>query len=278
MIQAWYEKKRDEKDHIYFARHVDMHRLDWRGANPFPGFHGSVEFAFGLSGQTRIMIDGREHFLRAGEVCFINSFELHRYYYTEPSECYIVLISSGFFNDVNRLGTVSFPPHTGKTEQFDTVKRYLDYTMENWDPDSLVCKRAFADTLAYLMSRFYPSFPKQTRKDKNEAMLRAIKYICEHCEQRLTMESIARMFGYSTNHFSTTFNRFMGASFTDYLNSCRIVEYHRIRRGMPEIPTYKAAQMCGFASMNTFYRALNKFESDRENGYAASRGNAENRK
>lgn len=260
MIHAWYEKVRDVKDHIYFAFHNGKNY--GVSVNYLPGFHNAIELAFGIEGSMEIMINGKKQVLHEGEICFMNSREPHRYYYNPDVACYVVLITRDFFNDTNKLGQISFPTHMEKCEGFESLKRYLDYMIERWDEDSLLCKRAFADTLAYLMMQNYPHFPKKEMGKQSTAILDAVAYVCEHYTERLTVSSVAKLFGYSPNYFSTAFNEFMGTSFPDYLNTCRMIEYQRLRRKAPELSAVKAAEMCGFCSMNTFYRAQQRFEED----------------
>ncbi len=265
MIQAWYEKIRDEKDSVYFhLRTIDYDTGIPRG-NQLPGFHHAVEFAFGLNGCIRIVIGGKPYDLHEGEICFMNSLEPHRYYYERGNACYVVLISSGFFTEANRLGSISFPTHNERTEHFETIRRFLDGARETWDGESFLCKSAFADTLSYLMTKYYPSFPKKEPEKQTASLLRAVKYICEHCTEPLTADAVAKRFGYSANYFSTVFNSFMGAGFPEFLNICRVIESARIHREHPEMPIYRVAERCGFRSMNTFYRAQSRAEAESRN-------------
>ena len=126
----------------------------------------------------------------------------------------------------------------------------------------MLCTRAFADGFAYLMTRYYPSFPKREMKRQSAALLESVKYICEHCTERLTVGGVAKVFGYSANYFSTAFNEFMGSSFTDYVNTCRIIEYYRIRKQSPTVSVGKAAELCGFGSVKSFYRAMERFSHE----------------
>lgn len=261
MIHAWYEKTRDERDSLYFAYHEGKNF--GRTSNPFPSFHNSVELAVGLKGSLPIVIGGRKYTLGAGEICFMNSREPHRYYYNGGVECYIVVISSSFFTDANRLGELSFPAHMERCEGFDAVRAYLELALAEWDGESFLCKRALADSLAYLMARHYPTAPRQEPERQSAVLLDAVKYICEHCTERLTVGEVAASFGYSANYFSTVFNEFMGASFNDYLNACRMIEFHKLHRSRPELSVSRAAEMCGFGSMNTFYRARERLERER---------------
>jgi AraC-like DNA-binding protein len=259
VIHAWYESLRDAKDHIFFERiTVEKRRASW---TPYPHFHNCVEIAVGLRGSIPITINGESFCLSEGEICISNSLEPHKYFYSPGQACYVVLISSSFFNEVNKLGAVSFPNHVASAEGYALIKTYLDYALETWDADSLLCKRAFADTLAYLLLKYCEPMPKREMERQSAALLGAVQYICENYTDRLTVGAVAKRFGYSANYFSTAFNEFMGVSFPDYLNACRMIEFNRIRRENPSIPTCKAAKMCGFGSMNTFYRARIEFAS-----------------
>ena len=73
------------------------------------------------------------------------------------------------------------------------------------------------------------------------------------------VQAVAKRTGYSSAYFSCIFKDFVGVTFPDYLNYRRIAEYDRLKRENPELSTGKLARMCGFTSMNTFYRAYHKF-------------------
>ncbi len=258
MIQAWYEKIRDRKDELYFDYTVIDKERGY--ANRFPGFHDSIEFAFGVKGNVDVLVNGVPYILHEGEILFINGLEPHRYRYRIGQEVYIVLISRSFFNERNQLAHIAWQTHLEKADSFLQIKRYLDYTKELWDGDSNLCKQAFADTLAYLMMRYYPYFFKKQPEKQSETMLKAIKYICEHSSEPLTVETVSSKFGYSANYFSTIFNAFMRTSFSDYVNICRMVECEKLRKAHPELSVDTAARQCGFGSTNTFYRVLNKYQ------------------
>lgn len=262
MIHAWYEKARDEKDDAYLAYRVKS--PPWPFRNMFPGFHNSIELAFGIEGSLPIVIDGKTVVLEKGEICFIEGWRPHRYYYNSEVECYVAVISASFYNDVNRWGELSFPTHMERCEGFSVIKEYLDFTVKHWDPESLLCKRAFADTLAYLMTTYYESVPRRETETRNLALLDAVRYISEHCTEKLTVGEVAERFGYSANYFSTVFNELMGSGFSDYLSTCRMIEYHNLRREHPELSVARAAEACGFGSTNSFYRVQRRLDKEME--------------
>ena len=254
-----YESISDEKDFIPFGKFFHEKSI-WptRSDTPYR-IHGAIEFIFVLSGAVTLMNNKQTYEFQPGEVVFLNSFEPHRCQYKGPCEVYVVLISSGYFNDDNELGTISFPTHNPYNPGFDSVCRFLEYASSEWDKDSISCKRAFAEELAYLMKKYYPYEPKKTLGKSQSSITDALCYIDAHLTEKLTQESVAGQVGYCSAYFSGIFKDFVGVTFPEYLNYRRIAEYGRLRRESPELSTAQLARMCGFTSMNTFYRAYNKF-------------------
>ena len=71
---------------------------------------------------------------------------------------------------------------------------------------------------------------------------------------------MAKEFGYSENYLSAVFKKFAKLSFCDYLNYVRYsaVEEEIIRG---ESTLTEAVMECGFGSLNTYYRAKNRFKN-----------------
>ncbi|MBE6590391.1 MAG: AraC family transcriptional regulator [Ruminococcaceae bacterium] len=254
-----YESISDEKDFIPFGKFFHEKPI-WpaRGDLPYR-MHGAIEFIFVLSGAVTLMNNKQTYEFQPGEVVFLNSFEPHRCWYHGPSEVYVALVSSGFFNDDNELGNISFPTHNPYNPGFDSVCRFLEYASSEWDKDSISCKRAFAEEIAYLMKKYYPYEPKKTLEKGLSSVADALRYVDGHLTKKLTQEMVAAKMGYCPAYFSGLFKDFVGVTFPDYINYRRIVEFGRLKRENPELSIGKLAQMCGFTSMNTFYRAYNKF-------------------
>ncbi len=257
-----YEQISDEKDYIPFGKFF-YEKPIWptRSDTPYR-MHGAIEFIFVLRGAVTLMNNKQTFQLKPGEVAFLNSFEPHRCRYHGPCEVYVVLISSGYFNESNELDTISFPTHNPYNPGFDSICRFMDYALGEWDKNSISCKRAFAEEIAYLMKKYYPYEPKKTLGKSLSSITNALRYIDAHLTEKLTQEMVAKQAGYCPAYFSGIFQDFVGVTFSDYLNYRRITECGRLKRENPGLCTTKLAQMCGFTSMNTFYRAYNKFSEE----------------
>ena len=257
MFLSWYERIVDSKEEyiLFLKREIDE---NWNDPNKYQHFHNCIEFAFGIKGTPTVHIEDKVYTLGEGEVLYLDSFEPHSYDYSVGQVCYIVVISKSFFNSVNGLGTISFPTLMKNDEAFKEVKEFLDFSYKHWDESEMLFKRAFADTLAFLMKKYYPVVPKKVSDKQKEMPLKAIKYIAEHYAEDITVEELAKKYGYNSNYFSSIFNDYLGIGFREYLNACRIVEFKKLRLANSEITVSEAARMCGFKSMNTFYRAYKR--------------------
>jgi AraC-like DNA-binding protein len=250
----FYDKRADEREYIYFVRYGKDKPVS---KSVIKHFHNSVELCFIVSGHCLLTVNGAEHHLYPGMIAFMNCFEAHNYMPDDDSEYYVVLISSEFFDGVNNLGGLSFPTIMDNDKSFDTVKSFLDYSYGMWAGANTAIKFGFVNMLLGIMTSLYPTVEKP-RSMGGELFVRVLKYVSENLSSDLSVAALAAHFGYTPNYFSTLFNKFLGMSFRDYLNRCRIAEYHRIIKGDPAIPRLKAAAEVGFRSPNTFYRALKK--------------------
>ncbi len=257
MFLSWYEKGADVKDYIMFDRRIITTELSGKGH--LQHFHNCIEFAFVKKGEFEIIINDVPYKMKSGEFCFINSFNRHRFHYEKGVECYILLISKSFFDEINNLENIAFPTYNPYCEGFDKIIAYLDLMYSAWDRESLVMKSGIVNTVASLLCKYYPVIDKTVDMDtQNETIFDAFIYISQHCAENITVESVAREFGYNRNYFSTLFNRYTGMNFREYLNSCRLIDFNKMRHNHPEMSVSAVAQACGFDSMNTFYRAYKK--------------------
>lgn len=79
------------------------------------------------------------------------------------------------------------------------------------------------------------------------------QYITEHCAEKLTLESTAKLAGFSKYHFTRLFKQFTGISFYRYLNLKRIA-YAQTLLIDPKVTVTDAALCSGFSSVTSFIR------------------------
>ena len=256
LSQYYYEKSADRKDYVRIYKYDPT-----KNSKPRDHFHfhNSVELVFVTRGYCDIQIGNEKRSFSAGEIGFMNSFEPHKYLPNENTDYYAVLIGSEFFDGVNNLKNLSFPTFMPRCDAFDAVSEFIEFSYARWDDTNAVFKYGFANMLLGLLMQHYPTYKKETNK-QSEVMINALRHINENLTKDISVESVAMKFGYTPNYFSTVFNAFTAMSFREYLNRCRITEFARLTTEDPKLPACKAAELCGFKSLNTFYRAYNKYK------------------
>ena len=259
MSLVWYEKDADKTDSIIFQYRL----FEEDGAKDhLHHFHCASELVFVVKGDCEAQVDDERHILHSGDICYVDGVRTHKFCYSKGNECYAVVLSPGYSNLNNRLGSVSFETVNRYNEGFEHIKSFLDFSFMNWDEGSLSFKQGFADMLIGMMQRYYPVTEKRDYRKNDKALFEAVKYINENCKQDIDIHTLAEKFGYTENYFSAILKRFVGMSFRDYINRCRILEYIRLRKENPDTSTASVAEICGFGSVKSFYRAKKKFESE----------------
>lgn len=256
MFLAWYERDVDEKEHVTLQKRSFAHETQ---RDHLPHFHGSAEMVFATAGEFEVFVNGEKHLVKAGDFCFVKSFEPHKYHYFASSECFVVVISADYFDNANGLKDHVFPTVCSKGEGSERIIQLLSYAYENFDPSSYCLKKGFVDMLIGMISKYYEAKQVSEGSKNGDVLLDAVKYINENSRSDLGIEELSARFGYTPNYFSSIFNRFLGMSFRDYLNWCRMLDYTRIRKNQPEISAVSAAETCGFGSTKSFYRAQKKY-------------------
>lgn len=259
MREIIYEAETDRKNHLLFMRRNIM---DTRLSSGRMFFHGSVELLFGLKGKSDVFIDGERYDLTEGRIIFLKPFQHHNFSYLSGSMFYVVVISSDFFDGVNNLKHLVFPTVMERTESFERIKALLDTCYSVRNTDSMAFKSGFVNLLISVMCENYPHSFESEQGGIYNTLIDILDYINNNFQSDLTVSGIAKKFGYSSNYFSTLFNKHMKMSFREYLNRRRISEYTALRKSSPELPSYKAAEISGFRNLSSFYDTVNKMKAD----------------
>lgn len=110
--------------------------------------------------------------------------------------------------------------------------------------------------------RMYP-LKEAENQSSDKLIIDLLRYLDKHFTENISVESVAERFGYSKNYLSTLFNKYTGMRFSDYLNRLRIRETVK-RMENSSVGITSVALDCGFNSLNTYYRAKQKFLTNKK--------------
>lgn len=256
-----YEKRADEDGHLLFTKRDAEHVTPY---DPMPHFHSSVEFYICVSGKHTVYINGETYTLHSGEIAFVDRFSPHTSGTPEgeePATVYTIVASSTYLEGIKWLGQETLPAFTKKHAGYDKIEELVIWAYGMKKKMNEEMKLGFVTLLLGMMHDYCGSTSRVG--DKNTKLLvNVMRYIDDNYSSKITLESLAKEFGYEKTYLSRLFNKFLGMNLREYLNRRRIIALKKLRRTDKDMPIWKAAEACGFDSPNTYYRAIEKYGSE----------------
>lgn len=251
-MKAFYELIRDNQNNVHCVKN---------GNYQFnPHFHSAIEILIVKKGVCPVNVNGKDYTITDGQIAFFDSFEFHGYYNNSTEDCQTMV--------------VIFPP--AFTEKFNVqkqnkhVKNFIitDFELCNTIMDivnKFVCKnpnqQVVSASVDLILSLLFPKL-ELAEEDKNSSfnlLKEILTYLNENFKQDINLDFICKKFGYSNAHISRLFNRVVKTTIRQYVNDLRI-EY--VKKKLNDIPKPSVTELIyesGFNSIQTYYRALEKY-------------------
>jgi YesN/AraC family two-component response regulator len=207
-------------------------------------------------GTQKVIIDGAEYTVSAGEGCFYDSFCVHAYEIDSGASGYIVLGDRECFENFFKLNGNKVPPKVFKLSNFPLLENFKTI----YDECSPAFKYSFfCGMVSVLLSIIAQNNGLiESKKDAGASLIiNVLTYVQKNFADDLSVKTLADKFGYSRVYFSRTLNKYVKEPWSDYVNRLRVTRADAlIKEG--GISVINAAFSCGFSSPNTFYRAYKK--------------------
>lgn len=252
----YYEKVADEKSFYLFYH--SSHCADTEPHFTPPHCHDSYELLVVTRGKVEGVLNGEPQTVVAGDVLFMDSYDIHSFVF-EDCERYSIVFTKEYCRMLSS-GDKTLPSHMRCSDvSFAKISAKLDeYYREYGEkiPNGLLLE----GLISYVLGLCELESGRVERRDRaGEFMVGVLEYVKENSDSDLTLSDVAAKFGYTPNYFSSLFNKFVQMSFNDYLNYVRYTRATEIIQ-LQGCTATNIAMKCGFGSMNTYYRAKNKFD------------------
>lgn len=258
--------------------------LDMQGSRgvemTFPlHLHGAVELFLVETGTVRVKVEEEEALLHPGELAVIFPNTPHAYLESTPDSRYTMVICS----------PVLAGPFSGRLSRMRPVCPFVSgnrlhpdvaYAMNRLAEECLSVpdENAFGALVQLVLARVLPELTLMPGDEPVSADLtgRLVRYLSEHFQQPLTLESVAREMGVSKYHLSHVFSRKLHAGFCEYLSYLRLDRARELLR-TTDRSVLDIALDCGFSSQRTFHRAFSRHFGTTPRAFrAVSAGNDRN--
>lgn len=264
----YYEKIADVDKYCYFVKSGDPFRdeINYEIAC-LPHFHKNREFLFCVKGPQEVVVGGQKIIAEAGDIVYVDDYEVHSYSNCKNAEAYMLVLSSCYFEVFDG----SFPAQRLPRLMNDSEKNAKIFQLvKEWKKDYRQDKHlqdyysiwVNSNRLLLAMEEAYGT---ERRGDVLSRMniINILSYIDEHYKEDIQAEQIARHFGFTKQYFARIFNNYLGENFRSYLNNLRINKFLQAKREIGKRETViQIALDCGFNSEATFYRAYKHYREN----------------
>lgn len=247
----FYQTEADDDFHIFLKKEPYLLEI--------PHYHESLEFAYIEKGETVAHIGDKKQTLSAGDICFVDKFQIHSYeYYRKDLSAIVIVIGKEYAsNFLKKYDDQTLPPFmTNKEFNGRAIK-----ILEEWlgaENKSFLLNCAYANFFLDSLLRVYP-LCRRKNLFANEKAMDFVNYVNEHYHEQISLQSMAKNFEYSEGRCSFLFNSCVGVSFKTYLNQIRMQKAAEMI-SEKRYPLNEIMEKCGYNSPVTFYRQYRKFK------------------
>lgn len=231
-------------------------------------WHSCVEIIMPVKNTYTVEYDKASSILQEGEILFLCGGALHRVPACE-GERYILQAEINPFHQIKGLEetmtrfypAVLISPETTPDAYEKVHSLFLEivdeYPKKNTTGEILMYARILEmiRLIGQNHSHIQPHFPTGNIKQKEytEIFMSICDYISEHCDENLSLDSVAAISGFSKYHFSRLFKQYTNYSFYKYLNIKRIARAEQLLID-PSLSITEVALSSGFPSHSSFIR------------------------
>lgn len=241
-------------------RDVSFSHKDGFSSSPKDEFHKHIhhfyEILYFVCGDVQFHVEDKYQKLSPGDIVLIHPGQFHfadvsrndvyqRYVCKMPEE----EIPEPIREKVAKLG-----PFYQHCDNFLPVLEDLDHYSEEFTGEDMraLCIARMVELLVRLTQK--EATPLQAEKDSVARDL--VSYIEEHINERITLETLASAFHYSTSYIATSFRKEMHVSIISYVRGKKVMAAHALI--LHGVKPSEAAAAMGFTDYSTFFRSYQK--------------------
>ena len=209
-------------------------------------FHKSTEIMYVISGEKRAVVSSREYLLRARDMLIVPPCEAHVFMPSDEGEQIVLTIPPKYCEQFAKICERATPTELVYHDSMGEILPLLRELATNKSEFFLL------GALNLALARFSSavSFTAKKTGGKKSKIEEIYCYIEENYKEDLTLEGVAKHFGYSKSHFSMLFKKNFNMGFTSYLNSTRITKSVKY---LADKSIYEASILSGFKSPQQYH-------------------------
>lgn len=226
-------------------------------------WHRSIEIFAVFEGELTFLLNEKKYPLHVGEFILVNSNEVHSVFSPKPNKTVVLQIPLSvferYFTDEQFILFSHSPREQDKQFMSILDELYQTYTLQRTGYD-YKAQSQFYMLLYLLVSKYRKTDvnPDVVRHNRKLRRLSAITtYISDNYTKEMSLENLAKIFGYSPTYLSRMFQKYASTNYKTYLLSIRI-EYAFRDLVNTENTISDIAVSNGFPNSKAFSKAFQK--------------------
>lgn len=225
-------------------------------------WHEHTELLYFASGGCTINCGNETYHVKANDLFFINSNEIHFSESSFTAEYWCLHLHPSLFADMDYEGLLIENLICGDAYVQTSFQMLIRENEDRHEGYELVLKGQIYTLIAYLLRNYKKTGQNLQRYEENEAKLRRLNqvfsYISTHYTEKLTTAMLAEMLYLNEPYFCRLFKNATGQSVMNYINSLRIEKAAVLLEHSAASITDVALQV-GFDDLNYFSRTFKRF-------------------
>lgn len=243
-------------------------------------WHNSIELLFILSGSVNIVINAISYELKEEDIILINSNEIHSISSKESNTILALQIPIEYIkanydsSEEIMFNCKSFNKTNEEQYYYDSIRNILAKMMWFYSKNELGFELKIQSLLfdmIYILFRNFKDINHGKKNEKNtekylERLSRIIKHIDENYNKEISLNSVAKSEFLSVAYLSKFFSRYMGMTFSSYLNNVRF--QNAVKNLIyTDLSITEISINNGFFNEKTFFNLFKEFYDDTPNQY-----------
>ena len=226
-----------------------------------PHWHEAVEIDCVLKGTVYYTVEGVNYRLEQGDIVVVDSGMIHSGRCSEgktvedtKAEVMTIQVKRDVFH-YSRYEDPDFEvfhPKQENTKLLPVLMRIKTVFLQQQPYYEVLLNSSLLELCYHLLSRqSLQGRNGRTSNTGNSEIKEALKYIENHCREKLSLEEVADILKYNPSYFSRRFHQYTGFTFIEYLNRCRAAVAADILSGSDKTIS-EIALDCGFPNVSSF--------------------------
>lgn len=223
-----------------------------------PHFHSAIELVYVTEGKLTVFLDDQQYEVCANQLMISSSYTVHRYQSDESNKEMIMIIPLSFVPSMQKtLRDHAFNHPIYDLKNDVKTRAVLTLLADGWAEYNTETKKGLCYTLLGLLTANVGLSP-QKNSTRTSQMKDMLIYLQENYQSNLSMEALAKQFGYSKSRFSHLFNETLGCPPGAFINALRCQHAARAMLESDQ-PLLEIAMNAGFECPRTFYRVFKQY-------------------